>query len=154
MKSKQALRAAKPPSGGMGVLQQCPYSGGPAVYVMREEIEDLSDTAIDFNDDMVCLQQGIFREQQHSTSVNAPNKFVIIPNPATKEIEIRIDSHTASTCKIILQNTLSENVAQWNVNCEVKSHHININHISPGLYFVYFITSDGFTIKQKLVVMK
>lgn len=154
MKSKQALRAAKPPSGGMGVLQQYPYSGGPAVYIMRSMIESLSDTAIDFNDDMVCLQQGIFREHESLQEFDDSELFSIIPNPASNELTIHVNYAHEGSCSIVLENTLSEKIKVWKIDCSKKEHHLNVSMLTPGVYFVSYIINDKRKITRKLVIIK
>lgn len=138
----------------LAVAQQCPYSGGPAVYVMRELIEDLSDSVFIYNDDITCLQEGIFREHESLQEFDDSELFSIIPNPASNELTIHVNYAHEGSCSIVLENTLSEKIKVWKIDCSKKEHHLNVSMLTPGVYFVSYIINDKRKITRKLVIIK
>ena len=66
------------------IAQQCPYAGGPAVYIARGLLRVVNDS-IEYFDDVVCLQYGIFRTANISVQSGEPT-IKLIPNPAANTL--------------------------------------------------------------------
>lgn len=77
----------KPPAGVGGVLAtQCPLIGGPAVYLARPIVE-LFDENIIYNDQAVCLSQGVnMKAVNLLKNVETISAVKVYPNPAKDEI--------------------------------------------------------------------
>ncbi len=86
------------------VAHQCPYSGGEAVYQARSFVELFYDT-VEYDDDAVCLQNGIFR-QGNSVKKELTQTISIKPNPANDKVEISLMKDEEGICNIRISDLL------------------------------------------------
>jgi hypothetical protein len=119
---------------------QCPYARGPAVYQARAFISMFTDT-ISYNDETVCLQSGIYREQVQTNQPRATNQIRIIPNPANQKVEIRIGYEMNSICFITMIDHIGRVVLTDSFDCKVKSKELDTSSIPNGIYTVYVNTN-------------
>ena len=56
------------------ITQQCPFAGGTAVYRARGMYELINDSIV-YDDDAVCLAQGLYRSSNHDP-VELVNTFL------------------------------------------------------------------------------
>ena len=59
------------------IMEQCPYTGGPAVYTARS-LYSMVDNTINWNDEAICATSGVLpRHRKPETG------FAVYPNPST-----------------------------------------------------------------------
>ncbi len=90
------------------------------------------------------------------TSINESNidKINIYPNPARNFITIDFQSVDKKMFEVIIFNQFGQRINKYfSIFGGTKSNKINIEALSPGIYFINVITSSGETLKQKLEVV-
>jgi hypothetical protein len=136
----------------LSIAQQCPYKGGRAVYQARALLKFFNDT-IEYEDDAVCLQQGIFRNSTITTKLKE-NEIFIKPNPAINLIEVTLNSTNSGICNIVISNMLNEKLLEIKINCSENKTQLDIRKLSPGIYKV-MIEIDGIPmLTKKLIIIR
>ena len=78
----------------------------------------------------------------------------IYPNPARDFINIDFDSDDQKKCELIIYNQFGQRINKYfSVLGGGESYRINIETLTPGIYFINVITPSGETLKQKLEVV-
>jgi len=134
----------------MNIANQCPYSGGLAVYQARNKLVEYNDT-LTFYDDAICLQDGIFRL---STSNNILPIVAIAPNPATTQFKISIISSDHLAGNIALMNTLGETVLTTTFDSDAKNNTIDVDRLASGIYLAKLTSQSGFVLVKKLIIVR
>ena len=133
------------------LAQQCPYSGGAAVYQARNFIAYFNDSVV-YNDVASCLQQGIYRKGEAAKNYEAI-EFELMPNPATNSVDVIILSPVSTLKKIALRTMLGQTINQWKMD-DAKRYTIYINNYLPGIYIVEITDNVGNNEKRKLIIQK
>ena len=139
-------------SGILAVAQQCPYAGGNAVIRARVWISMINDS-IEYNDNAVCLQSGIYRLGVDITSEKINDEIIIQPNPAGDYITVITKSISSENCKIEIINNLNQVVLAKQLTCN-NQEKIDVSKINQGLYAVKIILNNGITKIQKLIIAR
>jgi hypothetical protein len=95
----------------------------------------INDT-MDYNDDAICLQSGIYRIGTKDSTEKPLPEISIIPNPANNLVEIKIKGTMEGLCKITMTNMLGEKVVARFMACEEKSKKIDVSSLAAGVYTV------------------
>ena len=136
----------------LDIAMQCPDAGGKAVYRARPYVELFNDS-VEYNDVDICHQAGIYRETiKENKSENKGIK--IIPNPANESIELIITGKYEGICKVILQNTVSENVYSKSFDCKLKQTKIKTSNFAPGVYYVQLYINNKPVQFEKLIIIR
>nr|MBK9653191.1 T9SS type A sorting domain-containing protein [Bacteroidota bacterium] len=133
------------------IAQQCPYSGGAAVYQARNFIAYFNDS-VAYDDVASCLQQGIYRKGEVAKNYEAV-EFELMPNPATNSVDVIILSKINTLKKITLRTMLGQTINQWKVE-DAKRYTIYIHNYLPGIYIVEVADNAGNYEKRKLIIQK
>jgi len=116
----------------LAVATQCPFGGGKAVFRARNLISLYNDSIV-YDDDMVCLQQGIYKE---TGMVQQSIKFKLIPNPADDFVKLELSGEVEGICKIYITNVFGAKIMSDEFNCNQRSYNISTASFTPGIYFV------------------
>lgn len=139
----------------LSIAHQCPYAGGSSVYRARNFAAMFYDT-LEYNDQDVCLQSGIYRKQSVNTataSVVEEYTVRIIPNPADDVVEIIINS-SKGICRIEIMNVTGEVVKQGEYNCIEPKHLLSTKDFSSGIYFVKVWIDNFYIDTVKLAIVR
>ena len=137
----------------LSVAQQCPYAGGNAVIRARVWISMINDS-IEYNDNAVCLQSGIYRLGVDITSEKINDEIIIQPNPAGDYITVITKSISSENCKIEIRNTLNEIVYDDVFDCKKQKHNINISNLRQGVYSITVNAVGKKSIINKLIIAR
>lgn len=135
----------------LAIAQQCPYSGGNAVFTARGML-DMIDPNLSYDDDGVCLQQGIYRLAGKEKETILPD-VQLIPNPANETVKIVLHNAKEGICTVRLHNFVGEVVYDNSFNCIDSEHAINIAHFASGLYNATVQVQDKVYKNLKLVIV-
>src|SRR5690606_7395855 len=136
------------------VAMQCPYSGGGAVERERSLISFINDSVI-YNDDLVCLQNGVYRFANDSINTQELNKIIVQPNPTNDKVEILlIGNFKNGLCEIEIKNLLGEVVKSDVMNCNDKQKAIDVSGLARGVYSINVSVQDIQNLTTKLVIIK
>lgn len=131
----------------LAIAQQCPYAGGPAVYNARAMLELVNDT-LEYYDDAVCLQSGIYRIMQESMTVTPVFDFKLIPNPASQQVTVELNFTNEEAVKFEIRNVLGGLVKEVSIDKGVRTIVFSVNQFEQGIYFVR-VRKDGLTLNAK-----
>jgi len=116
-------------------------------------IEMVNDT-MEYYDDAVCLQSGIYRQADISVAhQNKVQDMLIIPNPASQQIEIILKGKMEGLCHITIINMVSEKAIEEQMACEQQSKKLDVSKLAPGVYTVK-VYNDSFAKAAKLVISR
>jgi hypothetical protein len=134
----------------LAVASQCPAAGGQSVYRARAMLAMINDS-LEYADAIVCLQSGIYRE-----AVVENNLFdiEIIPNPASDLVSVNVKYPQKGFCNIKILNSLGELIYNIKINCELTEHNINVQKLTPGVYFMNLDFEGAHKAVKKLIIIK
>ncbi|MEZ5109201.1 MAG: T9SS type A sorting domain-containing protein [Bacteroidia bacterium] len=137
----------------LAIAQQCPYAGGNAVIRARVWLSMINDS-IDYNDNAICLQSGIYRIANIDIKSDKTNDEIIIqPNPAGDYITVTTKSVSSENCKLEIINNLNQVVLAKQLACN-NQEKIDVSKINQGLYAVKIFLNNGLTKIQKLIIAR
>jgi len=137
----------------LAIAQQCPYAGGNAVIRARVWLSMINDS-IDYNDNAICLQSGIYRIANIDIKSDKTNDEIIIqPNPAGDYITVTTKSVSSENCKLEIINNLNQVVLAKQLACN-NQEKIDVSKINQGLYAVKIFLNNGLTKIQKLIITR
>lgn len=92
---------------------------------------------MNYNDDAVCLQSGIYRIMQEDVS-EAPElfDFKLIPNPASQQITVDLKFANDEAVHFEIRNLLGGIIKEFVIDKGLKSIVFSINNFEQGIYFV------------------
>jgi hypothetical protein len=141
--------------GILNLAQQCPYSGGKAVYVARTFVS-LFDDEVSYDDKTTCEVLGFLRTQNLTENHNVNSNFQIQPNPAFSFIDIIFDTQYAPTIKLKL--TILDNKGSVVLYAEHNSSNtlfrVDTSKLNSGVYAVQLQGADLHYKTQKLILLK
>jgi len=137
------------------IAHLCPALGGSAVFKARSLYALINDTAL-YNDDGVCLQQGIMyrmSKNDMSNSNNNLNQFLrIYPNPTTGKFIIRsiLPEHNDYIIKIM--NSMGQSIYNKSIRISGEFEVDVLNYVTQGLYLIQVFDNTGLkVINEKLI---
>ncbi len=133
----------------LAIANLCPFEGGVAVYQARTLVALFNDSIV-YNDDMVCLQSGIYRMGSTKNEIKS-EELKIIPNPASDEVTILTGSKNG-ICLIELFNVMGEKLLTEKLDCKVNEHKISVKNFANGIYSMKLKTETS-TLNQKIIVV-
>lgn len=132
------------------IANQCPAQGGMSVYRARYYISLFNDS-IEYDDDAVCLTQGIMRYASNPEK-KLPPCIQVTPNPSKDEIEVtwnRVEMQQATiTIFSVERKKILEQSIQKNTTI------INISSLVPGVYIVEGCANGNPVCKVKIAVIR
>ena len=137
----------------MGTISatQCPYKGGRAVFKARFYVHLFNDSIVYF-DDEVCLSQGI--ERLKHDELNSTVDFMLTPNPANEQVEVRILNHISDDLSIQLINSYGEILLEKGNEKGVNNLILNTKNYPSGFYQVRLYRNGLSVQTEKLILIK
>ena len=120
----------------MGIAQQCPLAGGPAVFRARS-LYKLIDPNMHYNDDLACQQSG--RQLRMSSKKQFP--VGVFPNPASTEVTITYAIISEQLLQIV--DGLGRISMQFLLNPKENKTTRNISSLSDGIYMLRIFGKDN-----------
>ncbi|MEP7171156.1 MAG: T9SS type A sorting domain-containing protein, partial [Bacteroidota bacterium] len=137
----------------LNVATQCPYIGGTAVYRARPYVTMFNDT-IEYNDDDLCEQHGIYRVAQDKNTEIKNRDILIIPNPANDIAEIILQGDYEGICKIKVEDIIGRIIKINTFDCKRKRNIISTSGFAPGIYQINVIINNDYIKTAKLVIVR
>jgi hypothetical protein len=132
------------------IAQQCPYAGGPAVFIARGLLRVVNDS-LEYYDDVVCLQAGYYRTSNSTNSKE--QKIKLQPNPTKDKLEVYAMQANEMPCPVEIFNSIGEMIYAGMSEMGVLLKTIDVSSFSPGLYSLR-VKLDGKFYIEKLVIIK
>ena len=122
----------------ISIAQQCPSSGGEAVFRARNIIRKVNDSII-YDDAGVCAQMGIYRKKQNIVDESDLVSYILIPNPAQHQTQLIFNQPPSSNYLIQIINGEGRVVESRNVNHQLSSLVLDTEKLANVLYTVNMI---------------
>jgi len=130
------------------IAHQCPFQGGPAVYIARALYKMINDS-VEYNDDAVCLLDGIYRSGKADSNLN---EFVLMPNPANESVQVAYINNEASIQSIKLIDIAGREIFNITLNDPFRSYNLSTKALTSGIYRVIVESTYGSVSSKNLVV--
>ncbi len=132
------------------IANQCPATGGGAVYTARSmRAGFIQNPGLEYNDYSICG----FSEERTKKSANLSTPIgQLIPNPATETVELKFESALKMGAEVSVTDLTGKTWLQMRANEAQQSIRINVASLSPGIYFVWFNANGQHASVHKLVI--
>ena len=135
---------------GVRVKQnQCPYSGGPAVYEARAMLIPLNGTA-SYNDHQICFNDSIAWKKP---SQIISYKVSVQPNPAKNEAVFRYQLPDDAKGALDIYSSVGNKLATYPVNENSDQLNINTQELSNGIYYYKLHSNENLIGMGKLIII-
>ena len=135
----------------LAIAQQCPYQGGKAVYEARFFISLFNDS-ITYDDQSVCLGQGIFRMNGQGNTKENTLQLEIKPNPSRDLVEIKIVGIKSDNWEMQIIDLDGRALLNYH-KINFTSFKVNTSAFSPGVYIVKVKVGENIQLQEKLVII-
>lgn len=116
----------------LDIAEQCPISGGKAVYLARTLVASFKDTT--YNDDGKCLQTGKIKDQEVHT--DATESFKFYPNPASNSITIKNSGEQEGNALLSFFDLSGKRVNSINLQLNQTYSAIDVSGLKNGMYTI------------------
>ena len=137
----------------ISIAQQCPSSGGEAVFRARNIIRKVNDSII-YDDAGVCAQMGIYRKKQNIVDESDLVSYILIPNPAQHQTQLIFNQPPSSNYLIQIINGEGRVVESRNINHQLSNLVLDTEKLANCLYTVNMIKQNGEFESEKLMIIK
>jgi hypothetical protein len=136
----------------LSIAQQCPVAGGIAVMEARA-LYALIDRHIQYNDEDICLQQGVLFRHGSPAIIEGTN-YHFYPNPATSSVTFTY--HLDENLKAILKltNNMGELVMVLTLYSGRSEVTFDVSDLANGIYTANVSNESGVLYKSKLAIIK
>ncbi len=134
------------------IAAQCPVSGGLSVYLARSLLSGIFDTH--YNDQLLCLQNGIIKNSDVLTSFQSNVTFSLKPIPSSGSLTLNWSVPTNLASKYLLIDITGRLIQSRDFNLSDNSVSIDLNERADGVYFLH-ITPEGLPASiHKIILVK
>jgi len=105
-----------------------------------------------YNDELICLNQGILYRQQKPKQLQSA--FSLYPNPAHESVTLRYDIAEEQKSQIVIRNSIGQYVYFSVLSMEEKEVEIKLHNLSNGIYTVQLLSGDYLLHQEKLVIIR
>ncbi len=92
--------------------------------------------------------QSVGTSDEKRTSIN----IILMPNPATDRVEIRLSNDTHPVNELSLMDATGITILTQNFDAASKITVLDLSHYTAGIYFIRIIDQNGRTAVRKLIV--
>jgi hypothetical protein len=129
------------------IAHQHPFYGGVAVYyaraMLRKNVEDV-----------LPQMRKAYQQNQPALSNQIKSAIKLNPNPANGYVTILSAQPFADKCILVIENTLGNKVAQYNIAANSISYSFNTFYLINGIYTCKIISGNEIIGTQRLVIIK
>jgi hypothetical protein len=130
------------------IAEQCPFSGGPSVYLARS-IYHLADPTADWDDDAICLYNGI-----QPRLAKPQNNFILFPNPTTGMITIKYQINVEENGMLLIYNSLGVLISSTKLFSENNQAEVDLSEFNPAVYHYKFVKNNIITRQGIITIIK
>lgn len=113
----------------ISMAEQCPLSGGPAVYLARSLYSWLN-LDLEYNDAQICIQNGLVLRKRNDSFLP---ELTVFPNPVSNELNLKYVLQEDEYFELIDQ--LGRIVLAETLNKDVSQKTLKTEFLTPGVYF-------------------
>jgi hypothetical protein len=135
-----------------GIAAQCPVSGGLSVYMARSLLSGIFDTH--YNDQLLCIQNGIIKNSEVLTSINNNVTFTLKPIPSKGSVILNWSLPTNLESKYFLFDISGRLILSREFNLNDNLISIDLKEKADGVYFLH-IKPEGKPVSiHKIILVK
>ncbi len=116
----------------LDIAEQCPISGGKAVYLARTLVALFKDTT--YYDTGKCIPIGNSKSQ--AVNIEEPSSFTFYPNPASKSITVENEGNQEGKASISIFDLSGKLVSSLNIQLNHKYTDIEVAALHNGMYTI------------------
>ena len=114
----------------------------------------MNDT-IEYDDVTVCAQAGFRKSAEtRNTKEEIKGNIKIVPNPTNEKITVTISDDMNGMCEIQFNDVVGKSVLLKELDCNQKTHTLNIKLLSEGIYTVKVNQSNHVSEQFKLIIVR
>lgn len=121
------------------VANQCPLVGGNAVFQARA-LYYLVDPEQEFDDPLLCLQQGLITK---SMKVPTANAVSMVPNPADDDATLVLTTPLEEGGQLLMTNSMGSVVLSIRIPADQLRTAVHVNTLATGIYHYSVRTVSG-----------
>lgn len=138
----------------LGIANQCPLSGGDAVYKARAMMASI-EPAQTYDDEILC-QQNNDSKRFGDAKDNNTLQLSVQPNPTADILEVEVTTTSLdsnlSTLKIFVYNSLGQKMMEEEINYNEPKVY-DVSSYDAGLYNVMIRNKDGVVMRSSKVIV-
>jgi hypothetical protein len=131
------------------IAEQCPYSGGRAVYQARAMIMLFNDT-LNYDDEQICNISN--QDLKNDKSIDR-GSFIVYPNPTDGELHMAYSTIDFETYTIHIYDVTGKILYSQTFDGGIGNLSFNFSNYTPGVYFYNINPLQGETIKKGTFVI-
>ena len=132
------------------IVWQCPFDGGPAVYMARS-LYALVDNSIYFDDDAICSSKDI---SARLAGRDVPNEFKIYPNPTTGQATVLYNIPENDKAVFYIYDLLGNLAFQQAIDYKLTSATFKLDFLKPGIYKCCISDNEKMYYQDKIAIIR
>lgn len=133
------------------IAEQCPLSGGNAVFQARGILKMVSQDSTFYDDDLLCGQI-MDRDEERLVEDSNINGMEIYPNPATKVLNLSLENMLKSNSIFKVYDLAGKEISSFFLSRDQTQFQFDISDIQSGIYF-YECDCGDTTFKGKIIII-
>jgi hypothetical protein len=123
----------------LSVADQCPLTGGNAVFRARALYSLIDDTR-EYDDMLLCLAQGLLTKR---FADSAPMLCHVVPNPADDQATLVLPAPLVESARLLLTNAMGAEVMRLQVPADQSRFSFSTRGLVPGIYHYTVLNPMG-----------
>ena len=132
------------------IAEQCPFNGGPSVYMARS-IYHLVDPSADWDDDAVCVYQGVLPRIRNPYSDRLQTLY---PNPTTGIVTVNYVLQKGENGLVEIYSAYGQKVLSKSLDSNNAQADLDLTSFTPALYHYRIIVNDVVQEKGTISVVR
>ena len=129
-----------------------PSSDNVEVVYRARAMYAMIDPEKTYDDEMICLSQGIFyRQQKPEVTLSS---FRMFPNPAFDQITVNYQIAEDQRAYLLIRNSLGQALQEFTLDGKKREINFNIQALMNGIYTVQLILEGQVSHQGKLVILR
>jgi len=134
------------------IANQNPIDGGPAVYAARIMADmELDD---DYTESLSRIPNSTYDSLPKNKNTPFDNQLKVYPVPSSSLINISLGNEFDCPCSVKLLNNIGQTMISTYIYSENKTHELNIEKLSSGIYELIIQNDSNSMLHKKIVVFK
>jgi hypothetical protein len=125
------------------IANQCPLSGGEAVFKARAMVR-LANDSLDWDDDQLCTQPELRKESEQLQAFGGEHAL-LFPNPTKGRLVVKFSKALTADMQISIRNIHGQRMANYTLLKGIDTFEMDVSSFSDGVYFVHLL---GFGLNQ------
>jgi hypothetical protein len=139
------------------IAEQCPFTGGNAVYRARALLGAATQVFVTYNDSLLCISAELLSiRPENELLIHAEKEeavFNIYPNPASEEVNIAWSAPSDNPGVLQIFDVFGRQMQQLVLSPGTTVHTLNVRDFPEGLY-IFRIRFQGWDAIRKIIITR